>query len=964
MKHTLFAFCVVVVWRVDAVNTRQTVARASWSSSIGGSVHELRGSATDHIERNGWSRPRSLLLKEHRLVEKFRTLRQELRDLQQRLPGERERVLRTNVYRAAVYAALCPTVPCSLGLVLEDIHVADADDFVRVALDRPSGEAGAPLWLIKTEIERQLDDATSALRKSGAVRMERNPGHVDIVFSERETSFSQASPSAADRGADPTLSVDPIEDTVRNTFGSPEANLTVAKLAGVRENSNSDNWALMTSLLLNGFVGLGSVTLFSILRRKLPIVFQARASEGDLGNGLFAWIRATWQLTDDDLVQRVGLDHAMYIQFLTLAATLSVVIGTMLFLIFAPLQLVFGKRTAIEDILSWPGISLAPDGSWLFWMHAVVVWVVVAVAHQLMLVAQSDYTRHRREWLKTISLPIASSVLVENIPKNRNTEIEIKKLFDVEVFGRPVVESVTIVKNTVHLLPLLAQEREAQDALRRIRHGSNSGFVSIVLHYIHSCSMDYGFLRFSEARLEKEIETLDRQIRQFREEIVTSDLFNASSAFVRFVSRREVSISMKLFPPSDTATLSVTKPPHPKDVIWKDLQKPRTLVLQRFVVGVAAMGLLFILFVPIVLGITSIAHFSTLQRHSVIFRKMAAYSPEVEAFWDGLVGSLILKWLMGCVPSIMVVILRKLFLSNSEEKRQLALQEYYFYFLVIYVLLVTSIGNSIFQTGAVILIKPLQVIEFLASTVPKCSHFYLSLILFYTCAEVMGLVRSSQLLKFLAFLQFSDEATAKRRSEPEDPDYEGLGSRSARVSLIMVTVVVFCSLMPIIAFFGAVFFFAGRFVYTYLFVFAETRKSSGGGLHFCTAIWHAQLGLVLYILVMTGLIMEKTHSMVPPLVASSSLIYCIICMRSFWAGMGADKGLDDVLDTDKIVQDTPLDTASQTVVAAEPRKDACEDVGEDGEPLSYIQPELSQSSAPKMQPSLTQEWPVASWFGL
>merc|ERR1712227_977154 len=134
--------------------------------------------------------------------------------------------------------------------------------------------------------------------------------------------------------------------------------------------------------------------------------------------------------------------------------------------------------------------------------------------------------------------------------------------------------------------------------------------------------------------------------------------------------------------------------------------------------------------------------------------------------------------------------------------------------------------------------------------------------------------------------------------EPEDQDYYGMGSRSARFSLLLVVALVFCSLTPLITVLAFINFALCRVFYMHLFVFAETRKPDLGGVFWCTMLRHVLQGLFLYIALMTGVLAERASTWVPSAVSASSFLflgstYTTLRTRYRWENIKIDDLRDD-----------------------------------------------------------------------
>merc|ERR1719263_909218 len=143
--------------------------------------------------------------------------------------------------------------------------------------------------------------------------------------------------------------------------------------------------------------------------------------------------------------------------------------------------------------------------------------------------------------------------------------------------------------------------------------------------------------------------------------------------------------------------------------------------------------------------------------------------------------------------------------------------------------------------------RPMRTFKLLADTLPLASHFYLNFMVMQWVTHAMNLTRYVNLIKFLMLRMVCDSRSAKNLSEPEDQDYYGIGSRSARWTINLVIGIVFSSISPLICLLVCVNFLLCRLVYGYLIVFAEVPKVDLGGEFFVRKLIHVQHGLIIYV---------------------------------------------------------------------------------------------------------------------
>merc|ERR1719191_1542724 len=93
----------------------------------------------------------------------------------------------------------------------------------------------------------------------------------------------------------------------------------------------------------------------------------------------------------------------------------------------------------------------------------------------------------------------------------------------------------------------------------------------------------------------------------------------------------------------------------------------------------------------------------------------------------------------------------------------------------------------------------------------------------------MNLTRYVQIIKYRIFSTMYETEDALKMAEPEDQDYYGMGSRSARFTINMLIAIIFGTLCPWMSLLTGINFFLCRVYYGYLMGFAENKKADLGG---------------------------------------------------------------------------------------------------------------------------------------
>jgi len=400
--------------------------------------------------------------------------------------------------------------------------------------------------------------------------------------------------------------------------------------------------------------------------------------------------------------------------------------------------------------------------------------------------------------------------------------------------------------------------------------------------------------------------------------------------FVTFEHRRDAEIAMKLNYTEDEDEFRVEIPPDPSDVIYADFMEDEMHQAGRELVGWACVAGLFFGYMPIIVGISSVASLKTLQDHVALFRMIVENYPSIAAVWDGLVGAMALTLMVSFLPTFLVIIFYNFFSLKAEAWLQHKVQLWYYYFNVVFVLLVTAVGSSLLSTVNELIAEPTSIFKLLATTMPTATHFYLNLYPAQWTTHSMILMRYVQWSKWKLFLKLTDETEAQAemdklnadssnpdkaapegdvlrlehykekiahdKAEPEDQDYYGMGSRSARFTIMAVIGCVFCTLSPLMTILAIINFWLCRIFYGYLFNYAEIVKPDLGGVFFVSSLKHVQQGMFIYVTLMAGVLYYRGYDcpeedspasecdgpgMLPGIIAGLSFLYLIPSYNRF-----------------------------------------------------------------------------------
>eukprot|EP00933_Yihiella_yeosuensis_P028449 TRINITY_DN22261_c5_g1_i1.p1 TRINITY_DN22261_c5_g1~~TRINITY_DN22261_c5_g1_i1.p1 ORF type:complete len:857 (-),score=138.07 TRINITY_DN22261_c5_g1_i1:83-2653(-) len=791
----------------------------------------------------------------------------------------------------------------------------------------------------------------------------------DLVNGSLSPNSSNINLSIKSRETDGNPTKNDVTKQLETFINTTVGNHTAMELTGVRQNSQQDFDTMKTACLFNTTAGILAVLLFSLLRKLAPAVYTRPASTttsrfltgsgsssstdradpttGDSNTEIselenqqatlsssINWLRDTIGLKGEDVIERAGLDGLMLLELFRLGQQIAIFVGGALAIVLCPMHYYLHPlqeaagilvRVSIDALNPVSGTDYHPL---LVWVHVFGVWYVVLVTSWLTYRAHNHFLKLRFAWLKALPTPRATTLLVENIPDELCSDTALKDYF-VKLYSEEAVVRAYVVRCTAQLRTLICNvesaayelhsaeatwERSGNDPNRRPRCG--------------------GFLCFGGSK--DAIETYSKQLFEAKEaeaaerKAVEEALerkdpgVSSHAAFVTFSSRRSCMLACRQQYRADASELTVTMPPDPADVEYEDLEIDAAHQEGGNLTAGVLLGLIFVMWLPAAVTVSSLTDLKAVEHLVPGLDKFGTEHPDVRRFVEGVLATFVLKVFAAFLPPMLMAIATSVTVLKAGRWSQLKFMGWYFSFQVIFVLLVTSVGQSLVASISLILSRPKSIVYLLAGSLPSASNFYINYIMLSSLLDVMELLRLPQLLKYLfhRFWCHEDPVKAREFSEPENQNSNGTGARMARACLLLVTALVFCSCCPLIM---GVFWLhcaVAPISYGYLLVFAETPKPDSGGCFFVEGLRYVFLGLFIYILLMVGILKRSSQDQLPVAMAGFSLFALLCCYNRF---------------SQLIWQDLPFEAIAKVDFDEDPQPGmelnsaAC---------IEYIQPEL------------------------
>jgi len=647
-----------------------------------------------------------------------------------------------------------------------------------------------------------------------------------------------------------------------------------AGATGVGQNADDDIYAFIAALIANSITIVGCVFVFMALRGNFPQIYSNNVfgkdqlwgdpkTENPIPEGMWGWASAALFTPTDTSAEKIGLDNALLLQFTEVCMKILLIIGIPLVFIEGPLNMFFGGNAAGLDYMSYLSFGNVEVGHpWLYHVHACFVWFVVLTVQSQIYAAQRRFLQQRYKWLKSLPEKRANTLLVEGIPENFRSDAAVKTFFEKMMSSGSVAEA-SVIKDTTELCKKVAE----RDAIEQQLHEAEA-----------ADPIDQEKKKSLEADIQAagvEIKRLQQEVKNQAKQTVDADdgsgklpdPINLSKAFVTFKQSRQAQICLNLQFSSDSSVWVTSVPPEPRDMLWSDLSADPTVQAARDVIGYALVVGLYFAYMPLVIGVSQVAN--------------AVDMGPLQSAWEGLAPTLGLQIMVAFLPTILLLIFRSFFILKADAWSQTRLQKWYFWFQIVFVIMITAIGDSVVEFTTTFFTDPIAVFGMLAETMPHATHFYMNFLVLQWTTHAMNLLRYVPLSKFLGFRNIFEEEEARAKAEPEDQDYYGLGSRSARFTINMVIGIVYSTLSPTVALLAAMNFFCCRLFYGYLIPFAETKKPDLGGVFWVTKLEHIFIGNVIYCVLMTGVLFGRAPTSIPGIVVSPTIFYVLWSLGRF-----------------------------------------------------------------------------------
>ncbi|KAF8154629.1 hypothetical protein B0H34DRAFT_752640 [Crassisporium funariophilum] len=666
-----------------------------------------------------------------------------------------------------------------------------------------------------------------------------------------------------------------------------------------------------TQLTISATIGVTSFLLFSYCRTRWPLLFAPRTKlkgfsphEAHAHLAFFGWIMPTIRTSEFTVLQIVGLDAAVLLNFFKMSFYLFSVCSLFAITILMPLnwKVCTSSLSTLNSHFFAPGgpdwLDLISDANSYLSVHLIFTYLFTLLALYFIYKNYRRFIRSRQLFsLELVHSIPARTVLVSNLPNHLQGERTLAEYF--ENMGM-AVESVTVCREVGALKTLLDRRTTALLELESawVSYVGNPSTVEeydpegngpqllvdtdvengqgqnrLVVPHRKRPTLRTGWfkpkvdaLEYLEAKFKEADELVKKKRRgKFR---------STRAAFVTFEKMSSAQIAVQVAHAPNPSQILTLPAPEPRDIVWSNMA-PSPLSLQfRDAFALCTMALLlFFWFFPIT-ALAGLLSYKEVKKAMPWLGRIIDRREGVRAVVQNSLPSVAMVTLNAMLPFFLEA------LTYVQGYRARSWVEYsllkkYFLFLLINVVFIFLLATTYWQLVYDLANSPAKVPEKLAQSLQagRARHFFLS----YVILQGVGIM-PLQLLNLgviipRVFYRMFYTRTPRDFAELNAPPMINYGVVYPQAILMFVITMLYSVVQPLIVIFGAIYFGMGYMVYKYklLFVFYKPYESQGQAwpITFIRLIW----GVVIFLLFMIGIFtLRKSYvlsSLLVPLLAGT-----------------------------------------------------------------------------------------------
>ncbi|KAK5070313.1 hypothetical protein LTR70_010684 [Exophiala xenobiotica] len=468
--------------------------------------------------------------------------------------------------------------------------------------------------------------------------------------------------------------------------------------------------AFWASLGLSLGVSTALALLFSLLRPRHSLVYAPRSRYADsahtlppMGKGLFGWIKPVWSAKEDLIVEKLGLDAAIFLRFTRMLRNIFVVLAALGVVIMIPVNVTTGVG-GIQDKSNVFAIMtpLYTFGQGL-WAQVVVAYAIDLVVIYFIWANYRKVQTLRRAYFNSSEYQgslSARSVLLRHIPSKLRNEEGILKITD-EVNPTGALPIPIAMRNVKDIPELIEKHEETVRKLEAIlaKYLKNPDRLPARRPMMKPPKAYEGAT--TEGKVDaidfyrKQIENLERNINGIRGQIDSRDIMPFGFASWDHVAQAHtVAYAARKKSPQGT---KIRQAPRPNDIIWGNMPLSKAQLRHKAFMNGVWVAVLTILWTPI--NACLAVFLSNLSNLGSLWPSFQTQLNEHRTFWS-IVQGIAAPAITSAVYLLLPIIFRRLQIRAGDvtkTARERHVLRNLFNFFILNNLLIFSLFSAIWQ---------------------------------------------------------------------------------------------------------------------------------------------------------------------------------------------------------------------------------------------------------------------------
>ncbi|KAI9245779.1 hypothetical protein BY458DRAFT_528469 [Sporodiniella umbellata] len=600
-------------------------------------------------------------------------------------------------------------------------------------------------------------------------------------------------------------------------------------LPGSPAQTSKSPTGFTTQLILCSCVGSICFLLFCFLRVRWRNIYSPRLrmkkhAPEQLPTTLFGWIIPLLKTPNSVVMDKVGLDAVVMLQFLLMSVKLFSFCGFFGTVVLYPISKMgggdFGNSTG-----STARVDTTHKVSFL-WVYLFFTYLFVFATFYFTFSNYRDYVRIRREFLlrkaKTLS---ARTLLVTGIPPHLRSDHKLAEYF--EKLGIGMVESVHTIRHVGRLLEFIKERSHYLRQLETVytKYLGNPQYPIAGTRPVIQENILFGAQFDAIDHYKKKFEQVDGLVQKARK---VGKFAPTSVGFITFEETVSAYVASQVLIDSTPFRLKAQLAPEPRDVLWENIaMHGRERWIRKAVVMFILLFLVFSWTIPCNY-LSALTSTKSLKAYFPWLLKLAEKNKILNQIVAGFIPTLGVVIFFSVLPlifnSLSVI---EGFTTRSESEESCFAKQ--FFFLFSNVLLFITVASTLFKSQKDIFEDPTKIANIFASKLPEVAPFYINYAVLQgimLCPIQLLQIGPILVQKFYCIFLCK---TPRDFAEVYAPRMYNFGWGYPVPVFMFVVVLVYSTISPLILVFGVIYFAMSYLVckYQLLYVYFHSYEVAG-----------------------------------------------------------------------------------------------------------------------------------------